>query len=462
MPGRRTLPLRPLALLLAPALTALALSTATAAAVPREPSREPFFPRAGNVGYDALHYGVNLAYSPARGRLSGTTTIAAKATQGLRSFSLDLDGLTVAAVRVNGRTEEFSRGRGKLKVRIRDQPLRRGQVFTVEVAYHGRPRKVIDPDGGIEGWYRTPDGALGVGEPQGTAAWIPCNNIPADKASFRISLNVPAPLVAVANGALVEIRHHGNRLGYRWTEPTPMSTYLAVADIGRGRLERSTLDGHPAWTLVDPKLAARSAKPLGRLGEIIRFESSIYGHYPFEAAGSIVDDAPKLGYALETQSRPIYAYPPDLTTVVHETAHQWFGDSVGLKRWPNIWLNEGFATWTEWYYAERHGGRSAAATFHRLYRVPAANTKFWDPPSGHPGQARNLFATSTYVRGGMALEALREKIGTQPFLRLLKTWALQHLHASGDIEEFIALAEEVSGKHLTRLFHRWLFQKGKP
>jgi aminopeptidase N len=148
--------------------------------------------------------------------------------------------------------------------------------------------------------------------------------------------------------------------------------------------------------------------------------------------------------------------------VIHETAHQWFGDSVGLKRWPNIWLNEGFATWAQWYYAEHHGGRSAEAIFNRLYRVPASNTQFWNPPPGHPGAPRYLFDPTTYVRGAMTLEALRLQIGTQAMLQVLRAWTSEHRHGNADIEEFIALAERVSGRNLEPLFQRWLYQRGKP
>jgi len=274
---------------------------------------------------------------------------------------------------------------------------------------------------------------------------------------------VPRGLKAVANGRYAgsaKIPPHSSR--FFWREDSPMSPYLAVLDIGRGRIEASRIGKRKAWTLIDPRLAGRSRPVLASLPEIVRFESGLYGPYAFESAGSIVDYAPKLGYALETQSRPIYPYVPDLTTVVHETAHQWFGDSVGLKRWPEIWLNEGFATWTEWYYAERHGRRSAHAIFNRLYRVPASNTAFWNPPSAHPGTPKNLFGPSTYIRGAMALEALRLKIGTQPMLRLLHDWATGHRYGSGTIEEFEILAEEVSGQSLGPFFQRWLYQRGKP
>jgi aminopeptidase N len=254
----------------------------------------------------------------------------------------------------------------------------------------------------------------------------------------------------------------GGLVHYYWRESRPMSPYLAVLDIGRGRLVKGTVAGLPAYTLIDPRLEKRTLPVLAELPRIVRFESKLYGPYPFEAAGSIVDYAPKLGYALESQSRPIYPYVPDLTTVVHETAHQWFGDSVGLKRWPEIWLNEGFATWTEWYYAERHGRRSAQAIFNRLYKVPASDTEFWDPPSAHPGTPVHMFGPSVYVRGAMALQALRQKIGTKPMLRVLHEWAQTHRYDSGAIVEFTALAEEISGQNLGPFFQRWLYRRAKP
>jgi aminopeptidase N len=354
------------------------------------------------------------------------------------------------------------RRRGGKLIVIPSQPIPEGELTTVEIEYAGTPPTIVDPDGTQEGWVRTDDGALAVGEPQGTAAWAPCNNIPADKAKFRISISVPRGLKAVSNGRLAHVARRHDEVSYSWHESSPMSPYLAVLDIGRGKLQKRMVDGRPYWTLMDPRLASGSRGVVESLPAVIAFEAGLFGGYPFETAGSIVDFAPGLGYALESQSRPIYAFVPDLTTLVHETAHQWFGDSVGLKRWPNIWLNEGFATWTEWYYAERHGRRSAQQIFERLLRVPASNEGFWNPPTGHPGTPAHMFGPSVYVRGAMALQALRSEIGTKPFLRILETWTTEHRYGSADIGEFVALAEEVSGRDLSGFFHRWLYQPGKP
>ncbi len=446
--------------LLCPVVVTVVGLAAASGAVAQGGKRDPFFPRSGNPGYDVSAYDVHLSYQPGSGKLQATATIAATAERRLRRFSLDLDGLTVTRVSVDGERAGFGRGRGKLKVSPHTPPAA-GQAFTTVVHYRGRPEAVIDPDGSAEGWYRTGDGALGVGEPLGTAAWIPCDNSLADKAAFAFQISVPRGLKGVANGRLLGVARSGSRTVFDWREAEPMDPYLAVIDIGQGKLVRSEVAGVPAWTLVDPRLAPRQVRAIRALPEVIGFESRIFGPYPFDAAGSIVD-VTSLGYALETQTRPIYGFPPDLTTVVHETAHQWFGDSVGLKRWPEIWLNEGFATWTQWYYAERHGGRSALRTFRTLYRGPASNTALWDPPSGHPGTAKNLFAPSTYVRGAMALEALRIKVGTKTMLKTLRRWATVHRYGSADIHQFLALADHVSGRRLGPLFQRWLYKPGKP
>jgi aminopeptidase N len=441
-------------------LAATATATAATAVAAPAASRERFFPRSGSEAYDVSNYDVRLAYRPRSGRLNATATIEASADRRLRRFSLDLFGLEVAAVTVDGRKAAFSRGRGKLKITPAG-PLAAGAAFSVSVRYSGRPRQVIDPDGSAEGWYRTSDGALAVGEPIGTASWLPCNDTPRDKSSFDFELTVPRQLKAVANGRLLHITRRGPRSTYEWRESQPMAPYLAVIDIGRGRLQHSRVAGLPYWTLVDPRLAKLSGPALRSLPEVIRFERRIFGPYPFDTAGSIVDVA-GFAYALETQSRPIYAFVPDRTTVVHETAHQWFGDSVGLERWPEIWLNEGFATWTQWYYAERHGGPSARQVFRRLLRVPASETNLWDPPPARPGSAEKLFAPSTYLRGAMALEALRMKIGTRALFQVLRRWTSEHRDGNARIGQFVALAEQVSGRRLDSLFQRWLYRRGKP
>jgi aminopeptidase N len=148
--------------------------------------------------------------------------------------------------------------------------------------------------------------------------------------------------------------------------------------------------------------------------------------------------------------------------VAHELAHQWFGNSVTLATWPEIWLNEGFATWAEWRWDEQAGGMTTGERFRLLEESPASDDPLWNPPPGAvPGPAE-LFAESVYVRGAMALEALRREIGEPAFLATLRAWAAGHAYGNGTIAEFIAIAEAQSGTELDPLFDRYLIQPGKP
>jgi aminopeptidase N len=422
---------------------------------------EPFFPDAGNRGYDALHYGAVISYRDRDGSIRVHERVVAEAKAALRSLSLDLYGLRVHRVWVNGSPARFEHAGGKVRIRAPEE-IEPGEEFTVSLAYRGRPHGLVDPDGGHEGWQRTDDGALAVGEPLGTATWLACNNVPADKATFAFEIIVPRPLIAVSNGRLFRIGERETKRLYRWEEMQPMSPYLATVAISRGRLVKSEIAGLPAWTLVDPRMERAGRLVRRQLPGVIRFQSSVFGDYPFDYTGAILDYAPRLGYALETQTRPIYTFNPGRSLLVHEMAHQWFGDSVGLERWLDIWLNEGFATWTQWYFSERHGGPSAARIFRGWLREPADAPELWNPPPGRPGTPRNLFAGSVYLRGAMTLQALRQKIGTEAMLRLLRTWATDHRHGNATTSQFIALAEEVSGRDLEPLFQRWLYQRGKP
>jgi aminopeptidase N len=450
---------------LAATLCALAAATTTAAAAPTPGAPglgDPFFPQGGNGGYDVAGYALALAYDPGANRLSGTATITATATQDLSRFDLDLRGFDVGAVTVAGAPAAVARDGQELIV-TPAKALRRGQAFTVVVPYAGVPEVVTDPDGSIEGWVPTKDGAFVVGEPQGAPAWFPANDNPRDKATFQVSMTVPAGLTAVGNGELVSQTTSGGRTTFTWRERFPMATYLATITTGRFDVTQGrTPGGVPTYVAVDPALASSAAGALRALPEAIDFYTSIYGPYPFEDAGAIVDDAPSVGYSLETQTKPVFAYAPDEATVVHELAHQWFGDAVTLTTWPDIWLHEGFATWSEWIWDEHLGRRSAAQELKTLYSTRASDTAFWGPAiAALPGPA-DLFDGTVYVRGAMTLEALREKVGDAAFFRLLRTWFAEHRYGNVTTADFIATAERVTGQDLTAFFDAWIFSADKP
>ncbi len=204
-----------------------------------------------------------------------------------------------------------------------------------------------------------------------------------------------------------------------------------------------------------------------RQPEIISFLAENFGRYPFSAGGGIVDDSSTFGFALENQTRPIYSrvfFSDPLSgdnVVVHEIAHQWFGDSLAVQAWQHIWLNEGFATYAEWLWSEREGLGTAQENFDFFYNIFPPDDDFWTLTIGDPGPD-DLFNFAVYARGGMTLHQLRLAVGDEDFFEILRQWASSQSGGNVTTDEFINLAESISGQQLDTLFQTWLFTAGRP
>ncbi len=429
---------------------------------------DPYFPKSGNGGYDVTHYTLDLAYEPRARRLTGTATIDARATQDLTALNLDLQGLDVEEVTVGGTDARWSREGQELTVRPRDA-LDRDQRFRVVVRYSGTPETVTDPDGSEEGWLPTADGALALGQPTGSMAWFPGNHHPSDKATYSITVTVPKGLRAVSNGELVGEETEGGRTAYRWRVGEPMASYLATVAIGAYETERTrTPDGLPVYTAVDPAQAAASRAVLERIPEVVAWGERIFGPYPFASVGAVVDRPEDVGYALETQNRPVFPGAPDILLLVHEIAHQWYGNSVTPRTWRDMWLNEGFATYAHWLWQEDHGGDTAQETFDLLYAgsyFPDAgsNEALWAFPPAEPPDAAHISATPVYWRGAMVLHRIRRTVGDDAFFDLLRGWARTHRHGTADTADFTAYVEKSApDKDFGRIWEDWLYGEGRP
>lgn len=426
------------------------------------------FPLAGNGGYDVTHYALGLDYDPGSGRLRGTAVITATAAQPLSRFDLDLSGLTVTRVTVAGHTARTSRSGAELTVKPATA-LRAGARFETTVAYEGVPGTLTDPDGSHEGWFRTDDGALALGEPVGSMAWFPGNDHPSDKAAYDITVTVPDGLTAVSNGELVSRRAAAGRTAFHWRSAEPMATYLATVAIGHFDVTRSAPPGGPPlYVAVDPRSNdPETAAALRRIPEILHWESGLFGPYPFSSAGAIVDHLPtgRVDYALETQTRPVFpgdnpegAPAAPLDTLVHELSHQWFGDSVTPGRWQDMWLNEGFATYAEWLWKEREGGPSVDQSAAKAFADPAVHAF---PPAAPPSADR-ISAAPVYGGGALVLYELRKTLGPAAFATLLRTWPAAHRHGTATTPDFTAFAARLTPHDLTPLFTTWLYAQHKP
>ncbi len=445
---------------------AAAVPAANAGVVVNGPSGvgDPFFPKSGNGYYQVDSYNLRLRYSPRSDVLRARTKLdAVVETPGLPlgRFNLDFRGPRIKALTVDGARAGYVR-QGQELVITPDTPLADGAPFTVVVRYAGKPRQVVDPDGSREGWTKTADGAVALGEPRGSPTWFPANDHPIDKASYRIRVTTPRPVIGISNGRLVDRRRHGRMITTVWQEDGPMASYLALVAIGTFRLDRGhRIAGVPYLGAIDRVFRARVVRILRqRSRRAQRFLPQIAGPYPFAATGGVIDPS-GLGFALETQGRPYYPDPPSQDLVVHELAHQWFGNSLSPAQWDEIWLNEGFATYMEWLYAEDRGGQTAQQRFNELHSRPASDTTFWNPPPAAVPGPEKLFDDAVYERGAMALQVLRVEVGDPDFFAILEQWATENAGGAVTTEGFRAKVAAVTGAPVPPLFDQWLTEPGK-
>jgi aminopeptidase N len=422
---------------------------------------DAYTPGDGNGGYDVGHYGLKLTLNPGDSvrALNGTAEIAATATQDLTRFNLDLTGLNVGSVKVDGASAQQQRQGSELVV-TPSKALTKGAKFTVTVAYSGTPKEINDPILGRYGWIRTSDGVFIACQPSGAHTWFPSNDHPSDKATFDFDITVPQGSTAVANGEQASTANGGTHT--TWQVKEPMATYLATVDVGKFDVKKGkTPGGVPILVAVDPSVDTATAEDVyAKVGQITDAWVDLFGPYPFSSTGAIVDNA-DVGFALETQTRPVFgSFGADPTIVAHELSHEWYGDSVAVTKWQDIWLNEGFATYAEWTWGERSGGPSVQQQYDSRYRQEG-NGELWNVPPGNPGRLQ-MFGRSVYDRGAMTLHALRQKVGDDKFWEILRTWYKEHRDGNVTTPQFIALAERVSGTQLDDFFNAWLFDKGRP
>jgi aminopeptidase N len=437
---------------------------------------DPIYPHLGNGGYDVTHYAIKLEVDMASNTITGTTTIQAQATLPLRRFNLDFLGLAIDAIRVNSLPARFERTGSELTA-TPATPLASGQPFSVTVAYHGQPTPISDDPAvprayGAIGWLRLRPGVFVISEPSGAMTWFPGNHHPSDKASYTITITVAKPYLVAANGLLIDEIDHGATRTYVWAESKPLASHLATLAIAE--FEVMTDQGpRPRGPRLWARLPIRHYLPprpegsrppvmvdaLRETPALLRFFTELLGPYPFEAYGVAVIDDPQVQIGLEAQTLTILPTHRVAHEQLHELAHQWFGDSVTPATWQDTWLNEGFATYSEWLWVEQTEGQAAFDRLLRTQYTRMVRAQMGPPALPPPDQ---LFSAPVYIRGAWSLHALRLRIGDDAFFALLRAWVTRYRYSNASTADFIALAEEVSGRRLADFVKSWLYDDPVP
>jgi aminopeptidase N len=428
---------------------------------------DPYFPHAGNAGYDVTSYEISLTIDPNSDTIEGNAVVEARASQALDSFSLDFKGLEIGSVKVDGVEAEYDRQGQELIISC-PEPVGTGATFSTEISYSGAPESMDGPESFSLGWQHVGDVVYTQGEPLGAATWYPANDHPSDKATYVFNITVPKPYVATASGVLVEIEVRGTDQTFVWEMRQPLASYLAAVTVGEYAVEESTApNGVPIRNYFAPELVGEAKAMFAETGDVLAYYAELFGPYPFDTYGVVVPDV-ETGMAMENQTLSLFGRDmlergmSDVTEAVfylsHELAHQWFGNSLTVERWQDIWLNEGFATYASWLWFEHEQGPQALTEW--VNGSLAALTGESGPPPGDPG-TRGLFGLSVYQRGALTLHALRMTVGDDVFFRILREWVSRYEYQNVSTEDFVALAQELAPEvppaALVALFDAWLY-----
>lgn len=419
---------------------------------------DAYYPTDGNGGYDVTDYHVSISYDPPTKKLDGDTVVTAAATADLGRFNLDLRGYEVSSVEVDDKPAKFERAGEHELVITPAAAIPNGQSFRTRVKYSGVPEKAQGGNLGENGWQISKSGgAFVAGEPHSATSWFPSNDTPRDKATFKLTARVPDGWSVISNGREQPSTSDGGWTTYTWVEQTRIATYLTTIGIDKWTFERSTLpSGIPVVSAYAPGAEEKKSVE-SRLPEILEFLSSKFGPYPQSAAGGIYINE-SIGFSLETQTRPIYAKWAELTVVVHENAHQWFGDSVSVASWSDICLNECFASYAQWLWDEAKSGKNLDTD----YRTQIARTtnRFWNRKLYDMGAGKEF--TAVYDKGAVAMHALRRQIGDEAFDRVMKGWAEKHKDGNASWPDFEQFVQDTAQQDLRAFFDAWFRSDQKP
>jgi aminopeptidase N len=454
--------LAPCSVVVAGLVTLLAVSPASAI--------DPFFPTHGNKGYDVLHYDLDLAADPVANTLRGTAKLSIKAISELNKFQLDLHCLGVDKVTVDGDPAGFSQTKDKLTIEPK-HALPDGRLFEVVVTYAGTPKPITDPTTPGEdvlplGWLRFETSTNALSAPVGASSFFPSNDEPTDRATYSISVSVPKPYIAVANGLQTKTDDLGGSRRFHYKMAQPMTTWLATVQISKFRVIDQKAAGIPVLHYVTKNVTDAQIDEFSKTPEYMSWLGKLVAPYPFDSYGSITIDDRALDYALETQA--ISTFPRRFidrrnqraqSLIVHELAHQWFGNSMSVAGWRDVWIAEGFATYFEILYLHRNEPEQFDNAMLGLYD-DLVEKKVGPAVVSRP---EDMFADNTYYRGSVTLFALRQHVGEPVFWKIIQTFYNRYKFRTVTTADFIDVAVEVShDPSVKELLDAWLFEEPVP
>jgi aminopeptidase N len=426
---------------------------------------------------DVKHYILQIRLDPGAPAISGTVTIEGEMIAPAASINIDAqDNLKIEAVRFDGAAQPFQRGSEGFAINF-PAPLPAGRRFTIAIDYHGKPVVANQLGGGMLVAKHGPNDATvmaSLSEPFAAPSWWPCIDNASDKTTAEIEATVPKNFSAASNGALVKVETNENQSKtFFWREDYPLSNYLiSVAATNYESFEDTytALDGTkmPLVYYVYPEHFDLARLKFGVTRRAIEIFAPLFGEYPFLNEKYGMAEFPWSG-GMEHQTMTSMGgnvigslSSSNQSIIAHELAHQWWGDLVTLRTWDDIWLNEGFATYSEVLFFERFSNLDPGDLMSKSYD----DGKMFGRMGGTV-TAENLSdpfddTGAVYTKGAWTLHMLRHILGDQAFFDALKDYRQRFAFSNASTKDFQQVCEQHYGAALDWFFSQWIYARGRP
>lgn len=427
------------------------------------PVEDSVYPDVGDPSVDALHYALDLSWDPSSRTLTGDERLLLRATASADHLQLDLaEAMEPSAVEVDGRPVGFVH-RGKDLVVQTDVVADRDYTLTLD--YSGTPTPVpapstrrdtphlgltVDPDGGL--WT--------MQEPYGAFTWYAVNDQPSDKALYDVSVDAPAPMVGVSNGTLTKRSTTDGRTRTSWHLDEPAASYLVTLAVGPYQETTARSSGGVAisyWTSTDDSELLRN---LQQAPALLDWLEQRLGPYPFDSLGFVLVDGTS---GMETQTMITLGRDPsdsDPEVLVHEMAHQWYGDAVTPSDWRDVWMNEGMATYLQGAWQDEDWQLPAGDSLSTWVGAEKRSRRTAGPPGAY--RADHFAELNVYYGPALMWDRLRKSIGDEVFWKLVRDWPAAREERSTGREDYLGWIEQQTGRDLSSFFDDWLMSPVSP
>ena len=429
-----------------------------------DPVADPVYPHEGNPAVDVLLYDLDLSWDPAARQLSGQATLTVRATEAINEITLDFSGaLHADKVSVDGEPAAAEQAADNVIVPLAHRLATNDQV-KLAITYSGSPKATAAPmvRADIEkvGLIVERDGsAFALQEPYGAFTWYPVNDQPSDEALYDVSVTVPTGWAAVSGGDPQPVADAaGGGHTYRYLNGQPVASYLVTLGIGKYQhTVAAGPHGLPMHFWYLPAEAGEIERQIAPMAKMISWLEQRFGPYPFRTIGLMTIPLPT-GMETQTMITLSAGFPDEV--LLHELAHHWFGDAVTPRTWQDMWLNEGWAMYTQALWEDEFGSGGSkdpvplASTLAEWRSLDGKLRADHGPPAdylpGHFGSA------NVYYCPGLMLHEIRRQIGDREFFAMARDWVQTNRDTNQDRASFTAFVNKHTGRDLTPLINAWL------